>query len=82
MVSIAATRTMKFAGKPSARLKTDPATASIPVILMSSARLCPADRAGADAFLTKPFELEALEVVLQRWLEGRPAQPPGAEPVR
>ena len=50
------------------RLKADPTTASIPVILMSAAVRRLGDRAGAEDFVEKPLDLEALEALLDRWL--------------
>ena len=40
----------------------------LPVILMSSAGPAAADGAGADAFIDKPFELEAMEKLVARWV--------------
>jgi CheY-like chemotaxis protein len=40
----------------------------LPVILMSSAGPGAADGAGADAFIDKPFELEAMEKLVARWV--------------
>src|SRR5687768_1337212 len=50
------------------RLKANPATATIPVILMSSAGRRAADGTGADAFIAKPFDLTALEELVERLL--------------
>src|SRR5438270_8826535 len=41
---------------------------SIPVILMSSAGRRSADETGADAFIPKPFDLDHIEALVQRWL--------------
>ena len=41
---------------------------SMPVILMSSAHARQAEGTGADAFIAKPFDLEAMEAVVGRWL--------------
>jgi CheY-like chemotaxis protein len=41
---------------------------AVPVILMSSAGRAASDAAGADAFIDKPFELEAMEKLVARWL--------------
>jgi two-component system response regulator VicR len=49
------------------RLKAGTATNAIPVILMSSAGPRAADRAGADAFIAKPFDLEDMEALVGRW---------------
>ena len=50
------------------RLKADPSTASIPVILFSSASHRPTAAECADGFLAKPFDPEAIETLLQHWL--------------
>jgi CheY-like chemotaxis protein len=53
------------------RLKGDPATAAIPVILMSAVDARHAGEAGADAFVPKPFELDRLEALIDGWLAAR-----------
>lgn len=58
------------------RLKSDPATAHIPVIFLS-AKGQKEDRfwgkdCGADEYLTKPFSAAELERIIERLLEGRP----------
>jgi CheY-like chemotaxis protein len=50
------------------RLKEDPATRSIPVILMTSAGRQNADGVGADDWIGKPFDLEELEALVHHWL--------------
>ena len=50
------------------RLKAEPSTASIPVILMSAAGHQVADGSAADAYLDKPFNLDELEALVRRWL--------------
>jgi two-component system cell cycle response regulator DivK len=55
------------------RLKSDPATADIPIIAVS-ALARPDDReaalaAGCDDFVRKPFELDALEALIRSYLE-------------
>ena len=50
------------------RLKADPATQGIPIILMTSAGLEQAHGASADAYLDKPFDLDELEALVQAWL--------------
>ena len=66
------------------RLREDPATADIPIVIVSG-RSTGADiergrLAGAEAYLTKPFEpSELVEVCRRLALEGRPGQ--GANPV-
>jgi two-component system, OmpR family, response regulator VicR len=50
------------------RLKARADTRHIPVILMSSSGKQAADGAGADAFIAKPFELDEMESLVQRWL--------------
>jgi two-component system phosphate regulon response regulator PhoB len=52
----------------SRRLKADPDTGSIPVILMSSAVAQPSHQAGADDFIDKPVNLEGIEAMIRRWL--------------
>ena len=49
-------------------MKAEPTTASIVVILMSTAGEWVADDAGADAYLAKPFNLDDLEMLVNRWL--------------
>jgi DNA-binding response OmpR family regulator len=50
------------------RLKADPATAAVPVILMSAAGL-PVERdALADAFIAKPFDLDAMDALVHSFL--------------
>ena len=49
------------------RLKAEPATASIPVVLMSAAVRRVADRAGAEAFIDKPLDLDTIEALIRRW---------------
>ena len=50
------------------RLKGAADTAEIPVILMTSAGESIVADAGCDAFLAKPFDLNALEAVVERCL--------------
>lgn len=50
------------------RLKGRAATEGIPVILMSAAGRQVAEGAGADAFIDKPFDLDSMERLVQRWL--------------
>ena len=50
------------------RLKGDPATAAIPVILTSAVDARHAAGAGADAFVAKPFELDQVEATIDHWL--------------
>jgi signal transduction histidine kinase len=62
-----------------ATIKTDPATASIPVILIT-ARTQQADRlvgiaAGADEYLTKPFSPSELIALVDKVLAGQPIEP-------
>ena len=52
-------------------LKAAPDTRRIPVILMSAGSQRLAAGAGADAFLAKPFDLEQLEAVVERWAPSR-----------
>ncbi len=53
------------------RLKRNVTTNEIPIILMSSAGFHVARDVGADAFIDKPFEIEAMEALVRRWLERR-----------
>ena len=64
-----------------AKLKADPETAAIPVVLLT-AKAADTDidegaRAGADGYLTKPFELYDLDTLLRRLIRERAAD--GAE---
>jgi CheY-like chemotaxis protein len=62
------------------QLKSDPATASIPIVAVS-AMARPDDReaalaAGCDEFVRKPFELDDLEAVIRSYLSnGKQPQP-------
>ena len=49
-------------------LKSDPSTATIPIVLMSAAHLRATAQTRADAIIGKPFDLDALEAVVQRLL--------------
>jgi CheY-like chemotaxis protein len=49
-------------------LKSNPATARIPVILMSAAGKAVAEGAKAEAFIDKPFDLDDMEALVRRWL--------------
>jgi putative two-component system response regulator len=51
-----------------ARLKADPDTALIPLILMSAAGRHIAEGAPADAFVGKPFDLDTMEALVRRFL--------------
>lgn len=61
------------------RLKAEPKTRAIPVILMSAAGWTVANGTGSDAFLAKPFELDELEALVRRWLPLH-GSPPSDEP--
>ena len=50
------------------RLKSAPATAAIPVILMTSAGQRITADAGHDGFLAKPFDLHVMEALVDRCL--------------
>ncbi len=50
------------------RLKAGDDTGATPVILMSAAGVRADDGTGADAFIAKPFDLEDMEALVQRWL--------------
>src|SRR5579864_7030970 len=49
-------------------LKSDPSTADIPVVLMSAAHSRSSAASLADALIVKPFDLDALDAVVQRLL--------------
>ena len=49
-------------------LKSDPATAEIPIVLMSAAHPRNSTIFLADALIAKPFDLDALDAVVQRLL--------------
>jgi two-component system, OmpR family, KDP operon response regulator KdpE len=54
------------------RLKTNPATRHVPIMLMSSAYLSLGDGPRADEYLVKPFTREALIGNVDRLLKPRP----------
>ena len=62
-----------------ARLRADPATAELYVVILSAdaagAQVRRMLDAGADAYLTKPFEVDAFLAVIDRALQGRRAAP-------
>jgi signal transduction histidine kinase len=67
-----------------ATLKTDPTTASIPVVFIT-ARADNSDRliglaAGADEYLTKPFSPSQLSALVNKVLEGQPVEPRSRRP--
>jgi CheY-like chemotaxis protein len=53
------------------QLKEDPTTAAIPIVLMSAVDARHAAGAGADAFVSKPFELDQIEALVERWVAAR-----------
>ncbi len=53
------------------RLRADPATRSIPVLLTSAARVSMADIKAADGFLAKPFPETLLQTMMDRVLRAR-----------
>ncbi len=55
-------------------LKGDPTTADIPVVLMSAAPPRITDGAGADGFIGKPFDLDALDALVDRVLSAHPRE--------
>ena len=61
------------------RIKADPATADIPVVVMSGGGPVARDRAlaaGADDFVAKPIHFAQLGQTLGRWLAGQAGPPP------
>lgn len=60
------------------RLKDDPATRDVPVIAMSAAGRVRAEDHGADDFIGKPFDLEALLALVARYV-GRGSGEPRVE---
>ena len=57
-------------------LKSNPETADIPVVLMSAANQRATLGARADAFIAKPFDLDAVDVLINRILAAhRPKLP-------
>jgi two-component system phosphate regulon response regulator PhoB len=57
------------------RLKADPATRAIPIVLMSAVTPYRSHPSGEDGFLPKPFDLDEVEALVDRWLT--PPRPPG-----
>ena len=55
----------------SRRLRADPTTAAIPIILMSAHPRAARPRIPVDAELPKPFDLEALSTVVACWTDTR-----------
>lgn len=53
------------------KLKANPATASVPVILMSAAARRATEGSVADAFIAKPFDLDVLDGLVGRLLGTR-----------
>ena len=49
-------------------IKTDPSTADIPIVLISAAHARSAATSTADAFIGKPFDLDTLDVLVDRLL--------------
>lgn len=54
------------------RLKADPATRSIPVILMSAAGSHELDRVGADGYFSKPFRSHEVLDLVATWVSAHP----------
>jgi CheY-like chemotaxis protein len=64
------------------RLQSDPTTVDIPVVILSAEAL-PGDvesllRAGARAYLTKPFQIEVILALMEELLGGLPEHAPVA----
>ncbi|HCG02271.1 MAG TPA: response regulator [Chloroflexi bacterium] len=57
-------------------LKSEPGTASMPIILMSAAGQRVAEGTGADAYLDKPFDLDQMQALVHHTL------PPGTVPAQ
>ena len=55
------------------RLRSETATREVPIIVMSAAGRDQADQGGADAFLSKPFELDDLLTMVAQYV-GPPGQ--------
>jgi CheY-like chemotaxis protein len=49
------------------RLRAGEKTREIPIVVMSTLSAWPADRYGADASLDKPFDLDRLLALVDRW---------------
>ncbi len=62
-----------------ARLRADPATAGVPILLNSAARVSMADIKKADGFLAKPFPEALLYEMMDRVLKTPPAARTGAQ---
>jgi two-component system, OmpR family, response regulator VicR len=56
-------------------IKGNPATADIPVVLMSAAAQRATVGAHADAFIAKPFDLDTMDVLIKSVLSGHRAKP-------
>jgi CheY-like chemotaxis protein len=56
------------------RLKSNPVTASVPVLLMTSARQRPPDGGVADAIIEKPFQPDVLAALIEQWVESGPSR--------
>jgi CheY-like chemotaxis protein len=64
----------------SRRLRADPTTAAIPIILMSAHPRAARPRLPVDAELPKPFDLEAMSAVVARWKDTRSPYEQGLPP--
>jgi CheY-like chemotaxis protein len=53
-------------------LRADPATAEIPIVLMSAARIANTSDVRADAIIGKPFDLDALDLLVRKLLTPKP----------
>jgi CheY-like chemotaxis protein len=64
----------------SRRLRADPTTAAIPIILMSAHPPAARPRMPVDAELLKPFDLEAMSAVVARWADTTSPREQGPRP--
>ncbi len=58
-------------------LKANASTSSVPIILMSAAGKAVAEGAEAEDYIDKPFDLDALDILIGRWLPKQKDKPKG-----